>query len=192
MAGEKRFKIVLNSPVILGFTFICVIALVISIITGGASNALLFSVYRSSLSSPFTYLRFFGHVFGHADWSHLINNMMLILVIGPILEEKYGSKKLVLVIAVTALVTGLVQFIFFPYSSLLGASGVVFAFILLASITGFKDKEIPLTFILVAVLYLGQQIYEGIAITDNVSQLTHIVGGIVGAVMGYCLGRKRA
>lgn len=142
------------------------------------------------MANPLTYVRFFGHILGHANFSHLINNMMLILVVGPLLEERYGSKILIFVILATALITGIIHFIFFPGVALCGASGVVFAFILLSSITGFKDKEIPLTFILVALLYLGEQIYEGIFVADNVSQLTHIIGGITGAVIGYKLNHK--
>ena len=189
--SQKRFKIVLNSPVVLTFTLICVIALIVGAITKGSSTRLIFSVYRSSLRSPMTYVRFFGHVFGHANLSHLAGNLMMILVIGPMLEERYGSGSMVVMILLTALVTGVIHFIFFTSSALLGASGVVFAMILLASMTGIRDREIPLTFILVTVLYLGQQIYEGIFVSDNVSQLTHIIGGIVGAVFGYLVNRKR-
>ena len=189
--SQKRFKIVLNSPVVLTFTLICVIALIVGAITKGSSTRLIFSVYRSSLRSPMTYVRFFGHVFGHANLSHLAGNLMMILVIGPMLEERYGSGSMVVMILLTALVTGVIHFIFFTSSALLGASGVVFAMILLASMTGIRDREIPLTFILVTVLYLGQQIYEGFFVSDNVSQLTHIIGGIVGAVFGYLVNRKR-
>jgi GlpG protein len=82
-------------------------------------------------------------------------------------------------------VTGVIHYILFPGVMLMGASGVVFAFILLASFTNVKEREIPLTFLLVAVLYLGNQIYEGIAVQDNISQLTHIIGGMIGAIMGY-------
>ena len=42
------------------------------------------------------------------------------------------------------------------------ASGLVFAFILLNSFTSFKEGEIPLTCILVAFIFIGQQIYDGI------------------------------
>lgn len=188
--GSKNFKIVLNSPVILTFSLLCIISLFLSWVTKGTTNELFFSVYRSSLANPLTYVRFFGHVIGHANLSHLVNNLMLILVLGPLLEEKYGSKCLLFVMIVTAAITGIAFYIFFPSSSLCGASGIVFAFILLASITGFRDREIPLTFILVAILYLGQQVYEGIFVADNVSQLTHIIGGIVGSVLGYRLQRK--
>ena len=188
--SRKKFAIVINSPVVLGFAALCAVALVVNILTGGRSNTLLFSVYRSSLANPFTYIRFFGHVVGHSGVSHLVNNMMFILVIGPMLEEKYGSHDIAWVIVITALVTGIVHFILFPGVALMGASGVVFAFILLASMTGFRDHEIPLTFILVALLYLGQQVYEGLFVADNVSQLTHILGGCVGAVVGFRIGRR--
>jgi GlpG protein len=119
-----------------------------------------------------------------------MSNAAYILLLGPMLEEKYGSSALVKVILITALVTGLVNNFFFPSVALCGASGVVFAFIILTSFTGFKMGEIPLTFILVVVIFIGQQIYEGVFVNDNVSQLTHIIGGIVGAAIGYRWNKK--
>lgn len=64
------------------------------------------------------------------------------------LEEKYSSQTLAAVIAITAFGTSLMNYIFFPSTALCGASGVVFAFILLSSFTNFKEGELPLTFIL--------------------------------------------
>ena len=66
----------------------------------------------------------------------------------------------------------------------------MFAFILLSSFTSFKDGEIPLTFILVALFFLGQQVYEGITVQDNISNTAHIVGGIVGGITGYVLNKS--
>ena len=190
--SKPKFKIVINSPVVLTFAAICALALVLDKVTNRSSTALLFSVYRqgASMASPFTYIRFFGHIFGHLNLEHLASNLMMILILGPMLEERYGGKVITAVIAVTALITGVSSFILFPNQALMGASGVVFAFILLASFTSFKEREIPLTFILVAVLYLGQQIYQGIFIKDNVSQFTHILGGITGSILGYRLNKK--
>lgn len=188
--SSSKYKIVLNSPVVLTFAAICVIAFILGELTHNNTNAAVFSVYRSSLVSPLTYVRFFCHIFGHASIEHMTGNLMTILILGPMLEERYGGKILVCTIAVTALITGIAHFILFPGSALMGASGVVFAFILLASFTSFRDREIPLTFILVAVLYLGQQIYQGIFVSDNVSQFTHILGGITGSVIGYNLNKK--
>ncbi len=140
--------------------------------------------------SPLTYFRFIGHIFGHANWSHFISNITIILIIGPLLEEKYGSVDIVVVIFFTALITGILNFIIFPNTMLLGASGVVFAFILLSSFASMSEGKIPLTFILVAVIYIGGQIYNGIFVDDNISNFTHIVGGVVGSIFGYALGKE--
>lgn len=188
MAKTKQktiLRISFNSPVVLSFTLICLAAYLLNRLTNGKSNLLLFEVYRSPLTNPLTYVRMFTHVLGHASWSHLINNMTLLLVIGPLLEEKYGSADLLIVTVTTAFVTGIVHFIFFPGTALLGASGVVFAYILLSSFACIKDGSIPLTFILVTILYIGGQIVDGVFIKDNVSNLTHIIGGIIGAFFGY-------
>ena len=102
------------------------------------------------------------------------------------------SESLLLTIAVTALVTGLAQFIFFPQTALLGASGVVFMMIVLSSFTEMKKGGIPITLILVVVFYLGGELVDGLKNTDNISQLTHIVGGVCGMVFGFTLrSRKR-
>lgn len=146
--------------------------------------------YHSSLCSPLTYVRFLTHVFGHEGWQHFIGNMAYILLLGPMLEEKHGSLKIVGVIAVTALVTSVVNYVFFWNTALCGASGVVFAFILMASFTSFREGEIPITFILVAAIYLGQQIYDGIVLQDNISNMAHILGGIVGGILGFSLNKK--
>ena len=145
-------RIKFNSPVILSFVFISLISLLLGLVTNNASTKLFFSVYRSSPINPLTYIRLFTHVLGHIDWSHYINNMLIILVVGPLLEEKYGSANIVLIIIATAFFSGIANMIMFPQTKLLGASGVVFAFILLSSITSFDQGKIPLTFLLVAVI----------------------------------------
>lgn len=183
-------KIIFNAPVTLGFVLLCFVATLLGVLSRGRITQMLFMTYHSSLKDPMTYVRFFTHIFGHAGWDHFIGNASYLLLLGPMLEEKHGSGELLEVIGITAIVTGLVNYLFFWNVGLCGASGVVFAFIILASFTGFQDGEIPLTFILVAVIFIGQQVYEGIALQDNISNMAHIVGGIVGAVAGYGLNRK--
>ena len=183
--GNLKFSF--NAPVILTFTIISFISLILGILTNGFTTQKFFSVYRSSLLSPMTYIRLIGHVFGHANYSHFMGNITLILITGTHLEDKYGSFNIALIIGVTAIITGLVNIMLFPNIMLLGASGVVFAFILLSSITNTGDGSIPLTFVIVAFIYIGGQIYEGIFVSNNVSNLSHIIGGITGAVFGYIL-----
>ena len=187
---EKKRRITYNSPVVLTFAILCFFALVANYLTAGMSNKLLFMTYHSSLASPLTYVRFFTHVLGHAGWAHFIGNMMYLLLLGPMLEEKYGSRAVIEVILITGLVTGLATWVLFPGISLCGASGVVFAFIMMTSFTGFREGEIPLTVILVAVIFIGQQVYEGLFVQDDISNMAHILGGLVGAVAGYVLNKK--
>lgn len=181
-----------NSPVVLTFALIALLLLPLNTLTGGWTTSHLFSVYRCSLLDPLAFLRFFGHVLGHSDLTHYMNNMLLMLLVGPPLEEKYGSRALILYIAATALITGLVEFIFFPGSALLGASGVVFMMIVLSSFTATEHGTIPVTLILVVILYLGGEIVAGVTNLDNVSQLTHIVGGVCGLVFALADGGTRS
>lgn len=187
----KKIRLSFNSPVVLGFTVVCFIVMILDMITNKFTTNILFSVYRSSLMNPLTYIRFFGHVAGHANWEHFFGNIMMLLVVGPMLEEKYGSSNILFVILMTALVTGLANFILFPHVQLLGASGVVFAFILLSSFTSIKEGKIPLTFVLVAFMYIGEQVYDGLFIKDNVSNLTHILGGMVGSGLGFVMNKYK-
>ena len=189
--NRSKLRITFNAPAILTFALACVAVQGVNVLTHGASNRLLFSTYRSSLLNPLTWLRCVTHVLGHADWGHLLNNMMLLLVVGPAQEEKYGPANIVFVMLATAIATAVVNMVFFPNVALLGASGIVFAMILLSSITSTDGHTIPLTFILVAVLYIGQQVYEGIFVADNISQLGHIVGGLVGTALGFVMSRNK-
>ena len=179
----KKRRITFNSPVVLSFVIISFGVMVANYLTAGLSNQMLFMTYHSSLTSPMTYVRFFTHVLGHAGWSHYISNMMYLLLLGPMLEEKYGSRTIIEVILITGLMAGLANWLLFPTVGLC-------AFILMTSFTSFKEGEIPLTVILVAIIFIGQQVYDGVFVQDNISNMAHIVGGIVGAVAGYTLNKK--
>ena len=187
----KKIVIRFNAPVILTFALLSLLALLLGNWTNGAATHQYFSVYRSSLSDPLTYVRFIGHVLGHADYEHYMGNMLLLLLVGPGLEEKYGSGTMVWTIALTALITGLVHFVFFPNTVLLGASGVVFMMIVLSSFTAMRRGEIPVTLILVVIFYLGGEIMDGLFKQDSISQITHIVGGLCGLVFGFTIRRGR-
>ena len=189
---KLKLELQYNSPVILTFFLLSAGVLLLDGVTNGWSTMHLFCVYRSSLRDPLFYVRLFGHVLGHAGWDHFLNNMLLLLVVGPPMEEKYGSVPLLKGILLTALVTGVLQCVLFPRSGLLGASGIVFMLIMLSSLAGFSGG-IPVTMLLVAALYFGQQVYDIIFVHDNIANFMHIVGGICGTAFGYysALHRRR-
>lgn len=186
----KKLRISYNAPVILSFVLVCFIVTILGDVTNGFSTTYLFSISRSSLISPLTYIRLLTHVFGHSGFEHFFGNTMYLLLLGPMLEEKYGSKVMLKVLLSTAVITGLLHCLLWDKYYLYGASGVVFALILLSSFTAVKDGEIPVSFILVAMLYLGREVCNGVLIEDNVSNFTHIIGGIIGSVLGYRTNKK--
>ena len=188
--SRRKLRITFNAPAILGFALICCIATALGSVTRGASTRLLFSTYAAPMSDILMYVRLFGHSFGHADPGHLVANMSYLLLVGPMLEEKYGTRTMIALMAIVSVVTGIINNLLFPHTMLLGASGICFALILLASFSAFREGEVPLTFILVAVIYLGQQVMDGLLTQDRISQSSHLVGGVIGAWAGYTMNRK--
>ena len=186
-----RKRLLFNAPVSLSFAFISFAVLILNFFTKGKSNLLFFSVYRCPLNTVPSFFRFFLHVLGHENYAHFSGNMLLVLVLGPGLEERYGSRKLLICIVITALLTGIIQFLFFPSVRVLGASGIVFMMIVLSSMAGMRDKRLPLAALLVLVFYLGGEIADGLFTKDNISQLSHVIGGLCGAEFGFIFAGKR-
>lgn len=88
-------RITWNSPVVLTFALVSGIVLILGMITGSSFTSRYFMIYFTSWKDPLFYLRLFTHVLGHASLEHYANNMMIFLLVGPLLEEKYGSKRLI-------------------------------------------------------------------------------------------------
>lgn len=180
-------KIQYNSPVILTYALACAVVLVLSYVLGPGFKNLFVLGSSFNPTSILDYFRLFSYIFGHANWSHLVGNFALILVVGPLLEEKYGATTLIKMIGVTALVTAALNIIFFN-NNVLGASGIVFMLILLSSFSSFQKGYIPLTFILVFILYIGKEVVNSFE-SDQVSQFGHIMGGICGGLFGFYSGK---
>ncbi len=184
-------RITYNAPFVLSYTFLAIGIMLLNNFTGGRLMADFFTLPPVfNFRDPFDYFRLLSHALGHANWGHLASNFAYILLIGPILEEKYGSKNLFVMSLITALVTGILNIFFFP-TALLGASGIVFMMILLGSFTNVKSGYIPLTFILILALYLGQEVLAAFE-TNNISEFAHIVGGVCGSIFGFVQNSRLA
>lgn len=183
-------RIQYNSPVILTLTFLSFSVLLLSIATGGVTNNLFFTNFRTSISDPLQYVRLFSYILGHANWSHFSSNFLIILLVGPMVEEKYGSGSLMEMIIVTAFLTGIINTLFFS-TGLLGASGIVFMLILLSSFANAQLGKIPLTLIIVAIVFIGKEVINGLFLKDNISHFAHILGGLSGGIFGYLRNRGK-
>jgi membrane associated rhomboid family serine protease len=184
-------KLKYNAPAVLTFAIVSALVLLLSSTIARGLTLYWFVVPGRGGFRPGelrSWITLVSHVLGHADWNHLFSNFSFILLLGPILEESYGSVSLVVMMFLTALVTGILNVLFFP-DALLGASGIVFMMILLASFTNFSRGEIPLTFILVLVIYLGREIFNSFS-NNNISEFAHIAGGFCGSLFGFFRVKK--
>lgn len=187
-------KITYNSPVILTFSLICAGVLLTSIYIkdlipylalNGRFEWSSFSAYLNLFTYPFVHAT--SIIPGQSDFSHFLGNFTILLLIGPVVEEKYGAEKLVLMMVVTTVATGILSVVF-TNDVILGSSGLAFMMIILGSFTNYKKGDLPLTFIIICIFFLGNEVIGSFR-KDNISQLGHIAGGIIGAVFGFRYSR---
>lgn len=185
-------KLRYNAPVSLTFTLISAIVLLLNqFLLKTLIPTLFVAPGRGDFSfvNPVDYIRVISHVIGHANWTHFISNFSFILLLGPSLEEKYGSGSILLMMFVTAVVTGILNVLLIP-AGLMGASGIVFMMILLMSFTNIKAGEIPITFILIVLLFIVKEVVDAIKDNNNISEFAHIAGGIMGSLFGFIRPEK--
>jgi membrane associated rhomboid family serine protease len=184
------FKLNYNAPVTLTFTILSALILLVdeqALVSGIVDN------YFTGLSS-FDYDSFkdywclISFPLGNENWNQFFENITYILLLGPIIEEKYGTGKLSFMIIFTSIICSILNIIFFN-TDLIGATSIVFMFIILASITELKQNTIPLTFLLVVIIFLGREISD-ILNTGDSDGIVQLVGGVSGAVCGFFMMRK--
>ena len=176
-----------NSIVILPYFFLSFAIMILNYISKGKAVNLFFSTSkRDSLLNPFTYFKLFSHSLGHSDWDHLYNNFIKILLIGPMVEEKYGSINLLIMMLITSGVIGIVHR-FTSNGSLRGASGILYMLMLLSSFVNIKSGKIPMTLILIIIFFVVDDIVDFVKKEDdNISHIGHITGSICGIIFGIC------
>ena len=103
------------------------------------------------------YLSNFTYIFGHVDTLHLVGNLSIILLLGPLIELKYGTKRMLIMTLSTAGLTAILHTLLWD-NGLLGASGIAFMYIVLSSLLNSRGKEIPFTFILIVLFFIKLKI----------------------------------
>ena len=146
-----------NSKIIISYLLLSLIAWFLNTISHGKTNKLLFSSYRSSPLNPLSYVRLFTHSIGHENCDHFVGNFLYILLVGPMIEEKYGSVNLLIMLLITSLVIAIFNLLFTKYM-ILGASGNVYMLIVLSSFSNITDGKIPLTVLLILIFYVISEV----------------------------------
>ncbi|WP_149554738.1 rhomboid family intramembrane serine protease [Treponema pectinovorum] len=192
---KKGFRLSYNAPVTLTFSLCCIFIVVLDqYLTRGKIVRMFFAVPGNKNSNfPFDwtnalcYIKLFIHVFGHADINHLLGNLSFILLLGPLMEERYGSLRLAFMMILTAFITGLINALFLT-TFLAGSSGIGFMLIVLASLSTLKQHTIPFSFIMIIGVYIARELIS--PSEQNVSTIAHIIGGLCGSVFAFIHSSK--
>lgn len=191
MIDIKLFTI--SGPVTLSIFAISAVVLLLDTFMVGGMNQLFMSSGNvlTSFLSPMYWASTVTYTFAHANYGHFIGNMLLLLLLGPQIEQRVGSKFFLFSVLISSVAIAIAHG-FLATGGLIGASGIVFMTITMSSFTANEDHKISISFILVMLLYLGQEVLNSFG-ADGVSQLAHIVGGVMGIFFGwrYKIGNKR-
>lgn len=184
-------RLSVNAPVLLGFCTLCTVIHIVQVLFWENCGRVL-GVHDTWRFSFLQLTSLFTHVLAHVDYRHLKGNMMNLLLVGPSVEHEFGSRNLLRIIVVVALSSAFAHIVVGQgFTHQLGASGVVFACILLNSLVSAENGKIPLSFVITCVIYLGDELILFVRKTDSTSHHAHLVGGAVGAAAGFYIHRQR-
>jgi membrane associated rhomboid family serine protease len=185
----RRIRLHYNAPVVLTFSLLALAVLIVDVWLGGRLiRGFFVTAPPFSVFDPLDYFRLVSHTLGHGGLGHLFSNLTMILLLGPILEERYGSENMLKMIVLTGFFVGLLNTLT-SRNGLLGASSIVFMFITLISIVDLRRGTIPVSFLLVAIVFVGNEVINAFG-PDNVSQAGHIAGALLGALFGFTLSDR--
>ncbi|WP_307770670.1 rhomboid family intramembrane serine protease [uncultured Treponema sp.] len=210
--AKKTFRLRYDSPVTLTFALVSAAAfsvdffflngsLVKNILTCPGTKAL-GDIAAFNFSNPADYAKTILHVFGTGGWENLLTTLTFVLLLGPTLEERYGSPMLALMMGITAFVTGVLTACAVPVPSA-GAGSIVFMMILLESLLALAKKDIPLSWLMIFLLYISYRMYTAAKIvapvskgfmpflTANVPTFVDLAGGVCGSLFAFLVAPKK-
>ncbi len=136
--------------------------------------------------------QFISYMFMHADFMHILFNMLAVYMFGSILENIWGSKRFLNFYLLCGLGAAALQLAISSFNNeftiLLGASGAVFG-LLVAFAIMFPNTELQLYFIIpvkakyLVTFYALYELYNGFFSMDNVAHFAHLGGLIVGLII---------
>ena len=113
-------RVTVNAPFSILFS-IAAIALYFLFQADGTIPRMLILQGEFDFSNWQWYISLIGYTMAHGSIEHLIGNISIILLVGPFVEKRWGTKRTAIMAGLTALLTALVHIIFWDHR-LIGAS----------------------------------------------------------------------
>jgi len=142
-----------------------------------------------NVKSPLSYFRMIFYVFGAPENPmSFFSSLIFILLLGPAMEERYGSIIIGIMMAISTLFSGVLNTCFCD-NSLTGATCIVFMMIFLNAFLSMQKKKIPASFLVVFVLFVFREILE-VNPNGPVGIIINICGGLCGSLFAFLASPK--
>ena len=196
MKKKLKLKFQYDSPVMLTFAFITLIIFILDtfVFKGKLKDVWLITPTAAGGQFPFAFsdlrsiLRLFIHVFGYTESPVLVCNLIFILLLGPQMEDRYGSVIIGIMIFVSALFSGVLNACFCT-NAVSGAEPVVFMLILLWTMMQLSRSKISASAIAVIALFITMLVFRknpngvvGVAVVA--------AGGLCGSLFAFLASPK--
>ena len=196
MKKKLKLKFEYDSPVMLTFAFITLIIFILDtfVFKGKLKDVWLITPTATGGQFPFAFsdfrsiIRLFIHVFGYDQSSVLVCNLIFILLLGPQMEDRYGSVIIGIMIFVSALFSGVLNACFCT-NAVSGSEPVVFMLILLWTMMQLSRSKISASAIAVIALFITMLVFRknpngvvGVAVVA--------AGGLCGSLFAFLASPK--
>ena len=196
MKKKLKLKFHYDSPVMLSFALITLIIFVLDAcaLKGKLKDMWLLAPTAAGGQFPFSFsdfpsiLRLFIHVFGYSQSEVLICNLIFILLLGPQMEERYGSVIIGIMIFVSSLFSGVLNACFCK-NAVCGAEPVVFMLILLWTMMQLSRSKISASAIAVIALFIAMLVSRKNP-NGLVGVSVIVAGGLCGSLFAFLTSPK--
>jgi len=177
MAKKNSLKFIFDSPVVLVFSVVSAVIFISDLILKLNLSEKIFecpgakSVPAFDFKSALSYVKLVIYPFGGENSTSFFLNIGFILLLGPVLEERYGSIMLALMIFITSLVGGVLTACVSTFG-ISGCGGIVFMMIILSVLSVFIKKQLPVSWIFIFALYLAFSLFSGKKISGFMNEIT--------------------
>lgn len=203
MAKKNSLKFIFDSPVVLVFSVVSAVIFISDLILKLNLSEKIFecpgakSVPAFDFKSALSYVKLVIYPFGGENSTSFFLNIGFILLLGPVLEERYGSIMLALMIFITSLVGGVLTACVSTFG-IYGCGGIVFMMIILSVLSVFIKKQLPVSWIFIFTLYLAFSLFSRKKISgfmpfmqNNVPVFIQLASGICGSLFGFFVCPKK-
>ncbi|MGN0728108.1 rhomboid family intramembrane serine protease [Treponema sp.] len=203
MARKNSLRAVFDSPVILVFTAVSAAFFIFDAFSSINISGLLFECHGAKSDPAFNfksaadYARMIFYPLGFSGRPQFFMSMAFLLLLGPLLEERYGSLMLSLMLFITSLVGGVLTACLSPFS-IMGAGGIVFMLVILSVLQSFIKKQVPFSWIFVFILFISFELTAVPAsenfpdfLNKSVPVFIQLASGICGSLFGFFVCPKK-